>query len=266
MNSADTPASLEALLTSGEDAGRIFPPPLNLPADEVESLDEWGFADSGFTLNANGHATFTGKRYGLSGLEMPVLVPWVSEMMQVTVQKDVMHTPQARIEIPEPVSHPAFLAAAAEILAADQMTQDARIRLRHGHGHTQEEMYNIKYGRLKRVPDLVVYPSEEEQVAALVQAAVTHNVVLIPFGGGTSVTEALACPEDEQRLIVSVDMKRMNRICGLIASIAWPVSRRAWWAAIWCVNWRAMALPWATSPTALSFRPWAAGLPPTPAA
>ena len=42
--------------------------------------------------------------------------------------------------------------------------------------------------------------------------ACEHGVCLIPFGGGTSVTEALLCPDDEPRPIVSVDMRRMNTI------------------------------------------------------
>ncbi len=37
-------------------------------------------------------------------------------------------------------------------------------------------------------------------------------MVLIPFGGGTSVSHAVLCPVDEQRMIVSVDMHEMNRI------------------------------------------------------
>jgi alkyldihydroxyacetonephosphate synthase len=83
-------------------------------------------------------------------------------------------------------------------------------------------MYAIKYGTVPRVPDLVVYPEDEEQVAALVQAASRHDVCLIPYGGGTNVTNALRCPEDEERTIVSVDMQRMNRILWID-----PVNRMA---------------------------------------
>jgi alkyldihydroxyacetonephosphate synthase len=36
--------------------------------------------------------------------------------------------------------------------------------------------------------------------------------VLVPYGGGTNVTEALRCLPDEERPIVAVDMGRMNRI------------------------------------------------------
>lgn len=44
------------------------------------------------------------------------------------------------------------------------------------------------------------------------RAANAHNVVLIPFGGGTSVSGAVQCPEGEPRMIVSLDTSKMNRI------------------------------------------------------
>ncbi len=196
---------------SADQAYRIYPPAPVPNADEIESLVEWGFEDSGFTINERGHATFIGARYNLSGIEMPTLVPWVSEIMQIEIPPEDLHLAQAP-QIPEAQSHPAFLKAIQGFLGAEQICTEDRIRLRHGHGHTQEEMYNIKYGKLDRIPDLVVYPTEEEHVRQLVKAAVKHGVVLIPFGGGTSVTEALACPAAEKRLIVSVDTRRLNRI------------------------------------------------------
>jgi alkyldihydroxyacetonephosphate synthase len=49
-------------------------------------------------------------------------------------------------------------------------------------------------------------------VEAIMAAAVKHDVAIIPFGGGTSVTDALQCPKNEQRMIVSLDMRRMDRI------------------------------------------------------
>ena len=73
-------------------------------------------------------------------------------------------------------------------------------------------MYAIKYGRIERVPDLVVFPETVEQVTAIVEQATQHDVCLVPYGGGTNVTDALRCPADEQRMIVSVDLRRLNRI------------------------------------------------------
>lgn len=198
-------------IQSADQAYRIYPPAPVLKADEIESLVEWGYEDSGFTINERGHATFTGERYGLSGIEMPTLVPWVSNMMQIEIPPHDLHLANAPV-IPEAQTQPEFLKEIQDFLSPEQITTEDRIRLRHGHGHTQEEMYTIKFGKLARIPDLVVYPSEEEHVRLLVKAAVKHGVVLIPFGGGTSVTEALACPAGEKRLIVSVDTRRLNRI------------------------------------------------------
>jgi alkyldihydroxyacetonephosphate synthase len=45
-----------------------------------------------------------------------------------------------------------------------------------------------------------------------VKLAVKHNVALIPFGGGTNVSQSLLCMPNEKRMIVSVDMARMNKI------------------------------------------------------
>ena len=51
-----------------------------------------------------------------------------------------------------PRRHPGFLAELRDILPDDGVTADPLLRLRHGHGHTLEEMYAIKHGKLDRVP------------------------------------------------------------------------------------------------------------------
>ena len=39
-----------------------------------------------------------------------------------------------------------------------------------------------------------------------------HDVVIIPYGGGTNVTQALMCNQDEKRMIISADVTRMNHV------------------------------------------------------
>jgi alkyldihydroxyacetonephosphate synthase len=39
-----------------------------------------------------------------------------------------------------------------------------------------------------------------------------HNVVIVPYGGGTNVTSALSLDKKERRMIISLDMTRMNAI------------------------------------------------------
>ncbi len=199
-------------LASGHAGERIepgSPPPRAL---EEESLEEWGFRDTGFRILENGSVILSGSRYALCGAELPDLLPWTRRVFGVELPPGDVHASQYPPAIPAPRENPGFLKELRKFLPEDAITSDGRTRLRHGHGHTQEEMYAIKYGALPRVPDLVVYPGREEDVVALVEAAARHDVCLIPYGGGTNVTEALRCPDDEERTIVSVDMARLNRI------------------------------------------------------
>ena len=175
-------------------------------------MDVWGFSDTHFDFSENGHVMIRGSRYKLSGKELPRFLPWVREVLESEVDAANINRPNYPTEIPEPHISTEFLAELQRSLAANQIERSGEVRLRHGHGHTQEEMYSIKYTKLGRIPDLVVYPEGEAQVMSLVEAAKKHGVTLIPYGGGTNVTDALRCDSDERRTIVSVDMKRMNRI------------------------------------------------------
>ncbi|HYR92003.1 MAG TPA: FAD-binding oxidoreductase [Terriglobia bacterium] len=186
-----------------------LPPPRS---DEAESSDVWGFRDTHFDINENGHVTIRGTRYELSGKELTRFLPWVREVLESDINPRDTNRPDYPTAIPEPHINPQFLANLQTFLTADQIDSNGEVRLRHGHGHTQEEMYSIKYTQLGRIPDLVVYPKTEAQVLSLVEAAKKHDASLIPYGGGTNVTDALRCQSQERRTIVSVDMHRMNRI------------------------------------------------------
>jgi alkyldihydroxyacetonephosphate synthase len=191
----------------------IVPEPQPVPPQgEAESLDVWGFRDTHFDFSENGHVMIRGSRYELSGKELPRFLPWVREALESPVDPLDVNAPHYPTTIPEPHIKPEFLTSTKNFLRPDQIDTTGEIRLRHGHGHTQEEMYSIKYTKLGRIPDLVVYPETEEQVSALVDAANKHDISLIPYGGGTNVTDALRCHPEERRTIVSVDMQRMNRI------------------------------------------------------
>ncbi|QYS99627.1 Alkylglycerone-phosphate synthase [Trichoderma simmonsii] len=183
-----------------------------------ESDDVWGFKDTSYRANPDGTVEVTGSRYLLSGCTLPSLLPWASDVLGVEVPRQPMLQMLENL-IPEPqYINGEFLDSLRQVvlLRDDQISSDAKNRRRHGHGHTQEEMYVIKYGSgLARVPDLVVYPESESQVIGIVEAARQKGVCLIPYGGGTNVSAALRCPshqDGENRMIVSVDIRRMDKI------------------------------------------------------
>jgi alkyldihydroxyacetonephosphate synthase len=193
-------------------SARFVPAESGSADGDDERYDGWGFADSAFRVTAAGQVEMTGRRYALCGSELPYLLAWMRSVLGIDFAADDVHPSVYPPDVPHPRRSAPFLDSACRILGAGAMSDEPLARLRHGHGHTQEEIYALRHGRLARVPDLVVWPSTEEQVEALLTAASACGVCLIPFGGGTNVTDALRCPDDEPRPIVSVDMRRMNRI------------------------------------------------------
>ncbi len=191
--------------------GRVVPPP-PVPDGTQEARDAWGYADTRFVVQPNGSVVLTGNRYPLSGTELPALMPWFAHKLNAPLGYDNQNPPQYPPAVPEARSAPALLEVLSSTLRTDQLNQDPVVRLRHGHGHTGAEIWAIRYGRLPRVPDLVVFPENHDEVVAVVDAAKAHGAALVPYGGGTNVTDALRLPVDEARFVISVDMRRMNRV------------------------------------------------------
>jgi alkyldihydroxyacetonephosphate synthase len=191
---------------------RIVPEPPVPLAPDAESLDVWGFRDSGFTVDAAGQVGFRGARYAISGKAIPSLLPWAEGILGLRVDPLDRNVSRYPTSVPARRENPALEAALARSLDPVRVSTDPRVRLRHGHGHTQEDMWAIKYGRPERVPDLVVWPASADEVRAVLRLSAEHGACVIPYGGGTNVTDALRCPGDERRTIVSIDLRRMNRV------------------------------------------------------
>lgn len=68
---------------------------------------------------------------------------------------------------------------------------------------------------MKRIPDIVVWPKSHEDVVEIVNSANANNVTIIPFGGGTSVSGSVTCPQNEHRSIAALDTTQMNRLLWL---------------------------------------------------
>ncbi len=192
---------------------RVKPgPALEPEGDETEALDGWGFKDTRFVVKPDGQVTLTGKRYGLSGIDLPTLLPWLADILKAPLAYENRNEPHYPPAVPAARRDDKLLATLRGFLREEQLSDDPLVRLRRGHGHTGAEIWAIRYGRLERVPDLVVFPESHDEVVKLVEAARQHGACLVPFGGGTNVTDALRLPLDEQRVVIAADVRRMNKI------------------------------------------------------
>lgn len=89
---------------------------------------------------------------------------------------------------------------------------DGLDRLIRARGQALHDIAAVKTGKLKRLPDVVLWPSCHEEVVEIVRLADRRDLVIIPYGGGTSVSGAVECPANELRPIISLDTSQMNEI------------------------------------------------------
>lgn len=102
--------------------------------------------------------------------------------------------------------------ALRDALGPDFVVDDDLDRVVHTYGKSLSDLVRVRAGDLPRVPDVVVYPADEDQVRAVVDAVVAADGVLIPFGGGSNISGALTPPAGEERVVVSIDLGRLNRV------------------------------------------------------
>ena len=174
---------------------------------------KWGYRDTKFVLNDDMTVSMTGSRYELCGARMPDFIPYIEEVLGIIINPEET-LPEVE-EKPVNSSHinEEFFEKIKQTFPEDRYSIKDKDRLLHSHGKTtSEEVYKILYNKIDRTADMVFYLESEEETKQLIQFAIEFNVCLIPFGGGTSVSSALKIPEAESRMVVAVDLRRMDEV------------------------------------------------------
>ena len=143
-----------------------------------------------------------------SGQKLPKFRIWAEQVLGLDV--NVQTPAQKEMEVDPPNLNQGFLDEIDGKVA--EVTMEKKQRILHSHGHTLQELFALRHGKLEKVIDAVIFINSHAQAEFLVKAALKHNVVLIPYGGGTNVTQALMVRTEELRMICSVDVTRMNHV------------------------------------------------------
>jgi len=91
---------------------------------------------------------------------------------------------------------------------------DPKLRLDHAHGQSLPDWIGLRYGSMQRFPDGVATPATVDEVHQILGFAAEHDVMVIPYGGGTSVVGHLEVPESE-RPVLSLSLRGLNRLIGI---------------------------------------------------
>lgn len=116
------------------------------------------------------------------------------------------------LDIADPVLSPELFDALRAAVGDDYVERSPMERVVHTYGKSLRDLVRLRAGDLGRLPDVVVYPADEAQVEAVMQAALAHDAVLIPFGGGTNISGSLEAPRSETRTVISLDLGRLNQL------------------------------------------------------
>lgn len=148
--------------------------------------------------------------------DKPKLWPWIEGKLGITKDNATPPVDRSGVKLPPVRVHQGFVDALSKVLAPSQLSSQEDDRLLHAYGKSYPDLFKVRRGEVTKAPDYVVWPENREQVEALVKLAHQHEVVVIPFGGGTNIVGSTNPVEaGPVRTVVSVDMTRMNRLVEL---------------------------------------------------
>jgi alkyldihydroxyacetonephosphate synthase len=102
------------------------------------------------------------------------------------------------------------------IVGANQVHTGDYERAFHARGKSYHDLLHVRAGNLSNAPDAVVYPRSEDETQRLVEFAAARDIVLVPFGGGSSVVGGVTGREQgEKRLCITVDTTLMTSLLSI---------------------------------------------------
>jgi len=149
--------------------------------------------------------------------DKPKFAPFVLEAVGLDLHAAVpVEEPSfGDVPISAPVLPAPLRAALVAAAGDDAVTDDALLRAIHTYGKSMRDLVRIRGNLVRRWVDVVVYPADEAAVLAVVRAAVEHDAVIIPFGGGSNIAGSLEPIAGETRPVISLDLGRLREVIAI---------------------------------------------------
>ena len=115
----------------------------------------------------------------------------------------------------EPSSISSDTLARLRVLLGEEHARDTHYeRVLHAAGKGYPDLVRLRAGRPLGAPDVVLYPSNHEQLSALLALCASESLAVVPFGGGTSVVGGVEPLRGSHRAVVALDMSRLTSVLG----------------------------------------------------
>ena len=166
---------------------------------EVKRHKWWGWGLSEVTFNWRNKPAFAPlakEKIGLDLLAKPD--PVAPDLAEHEVPASRLGAPQR--------------AALTEVLGAANVLEDDETRVLHSFGRSLPDLFRVRAGDFPRLVDAVVYPGDEDEIAAVLRIVLDADLVLIPYGGGSCISGSVTPDVTEERPIVTMNLGRMRAV------------------------------------------------------
>jgi alkyldihydroxyacetonephosphate synthase len=165
----------------------------------IRHMKWWGWGEEGVSFRYEDKPAFAG---------------FVKAAIDIDVTKGP--APVASLDtlpVPPPSAPPQLQASLEAVVGCGNVKDDSLSRIVHAYGKGLRDLVRVRRGGWGRLPDLVVYPASEDEVVGIVEAALSADAIIIPFGGGTGKAGHLgAFPTASiiRRLVVGSQLVRLE--------------------------------------------------------
>lgn len=105
--------------------------------------------------------------------------------------------------------------ALARVVGAEYCRTTDRDRLLHAGGKSTLDLLRRNAKGVQDAPDAVLLPADDDAVSEVLRYCSEHRIAVIPFGGGTNVVGGLDPGRGEFGAVVSLDLRRLDRLIDL---------------------------------------------------
>ncbi len=99
-----------------------------------------------------------------------------------------------------------------KIVGLENVSFDTYSRLKYSTGKSMEDILQLRQKRIENICDLVLHPRNKKEIQKIVSLCHEKKIPLHVYGGGSSVTLGLSCPNGGVTLVMSTHMNKLIRL------------------------------------------------------
>ncbi len=176
---------------------------------DIPNLRWWGWGALNQDFSLEGRPAF-----------WPTLQKWLA-LPNEAIEHETPPVSLEEISLRPPRLDDPMLSSLRKLLGEETVRTDRLSRVEHAYGKSYRDLVRVRAGHVPNPPDVVVYPTDQGQVASVIAWAADRDVAVIPFGGGSSVLGGVE-PAPGDRFTITLDLARLDRVLSVD-----PVSRTA---------------------------------------